>query len=212
MTSDDIGRVPSNTPAFEEITTIIDRSRERMFRSVNRALIDMYWEIRRCISEKTKTDKWGKSIVKEFSMVIQSRYNGMKGFSPQNIWRMKRFYETYAGNEKLSTLLKEISWTNNFAIMSRAKTEEAREFYLEELDRDVREPNENPSVGLILCASKDDEVAEYALNRSMSSALIAEYQTRLPQKALLENELCELRELAGAEGLSDVENDGGEGE
>ena len=57
------------------------------------------------------------------------------------------------------------------------------EFYLEALDRDAKKPNENPSVGLILCSKKNDEVVEYALSRSMSPALIAEYQTRLPQKA-----------------------------
>jgi len=84
------------------------------------------------------------------------------------------------------------------------------EFYLEALDRDIRKPNENPSVGLILCAGKDDEVVEYALSRSMSPALIAEYQTRLPQKALLENKLRELRELAEVEGLADEEDDGGD--
>jgi predicted nuclease of restriction endonuclease-like (RecB) superfamily len=76
------------------------------------------------------------------------------------------------------------------------------EFYLEALDRDVKKPNENPSVGLILCAGKDDEVVEYALSRSMSPALIAEYQTHLPQKTLLANKLRELRELAEAEGLA----------
>jgi len=54
-------------------------------------------------------------------------------------------------------------------------------------------------VGLILCAGKDDAVVEYALSRSMSPALIANYQTHLPQKALLENKLRELRELAEAE-------------
>jgi predicted nuclease of restriction endonuclease-like (RecB) superfamily len=69
------------------------------------------------------------------------------------------------------------------------------EFYLEALDRNVKKPNENPSVGLILCSEKDDEVVEYALSRSMSPALIAEYQIHLPQKALLENKLRELREM-----------------
>jgi hypothetical protein len=76
---------------------------------------------------------------------------------------------------------------------------------------DVKNPNENPSAGLILCAGKDDEVAEYALSRSMSPALIAEYQTHLPQKALLENKLRELRELTEADGLADDEESGGEG-
>ena len=70
------------------------------------------------------------------------------------------------------------------------------DFYLEALDRDVRKPNENPSVGLILCAGKDDMVVEYALSRSISPALIADYQLYLPDKSLLENRLRELKELA----------------
>lgn len=69
------------------------------------------------------------------------------------------------------------------------------EFYLEILDSDVKKPNENPSVGLILCADKDDTVVEYALRRSMSPALVAEYQLHLPNKELLENKLRELTEI-----------------
>ena len=65
------------------------------------------------------------------------------------------------------------------------------EFYLEALDRDVRKPHENPSIGLLLCASKDAEVVEYALSRSLSPALIAEYQTQLPDKKLLQAKLHE---------------------
>lgn len=81
------------------------------------------------------------------------------------------------------------------------------EFYLEALDRDVKKQNENPSVGLVLCSKKDDAVVEYALSRSLSPALIAEYQTHLPHKALLTNKLRELRELAEAEGLVDDDED-----
>lgn len=287
------------------------------------------------VSEKVKSCGWGKSVVKDFSNFIQSRYLGIRGFSPQNIWRMKQFYETYNGNEKLSTLSREISWSNNVLIMMGAKSEEAREFYLsltqknnysarelerqmdsmlfersvisdeknklfisknpsltalrdsyilefldipeshretelrkaimanlrnfilefgkdftfvgeeyqvqvgntdfridllfynrelsclvaielkvkkfkpeylgqlefylEALDRDVKKPNENPSVGLILCAGKDDTVVEYVLSRSMSPTLVADYQLHLPEKALWENKLRELTELAEAE-------------
>lgn len=64
-------------------------------------------------------------------------------------------------------------------------------FYLEALDRDVKKPHERPAIGLLLCASKDDEVVEYALSRSTSPALIAEYQTQLPDKALLRAKLHE---------------------
>lgn len=64
-------------------------------------------------------------------------------------------------------------------------------FYLEALDRDVRKPHENPGIGVLLCASKDDEVVEYALSRVLSPALIAEYQIHLPDKALLQAKLHE---------------------
>jgi hypothetical protein len=73
------------------------------------------------------------------------------------------------------------------------------EFYLEALDRDVRKPNENPSVGLVLCATKDDTVVEYALSRSISPALVADYKLHLPDKRILENKLRELRDFAESE-------------
>ena len=69
-------------------------------------------------------------------------------------------------------------------------------FYLEALDRDVKKPNENPSVGLILCASKDDAVVEYALSRSMSPTLVSDYTLCLPDKAILKDKLQELANLA----------------
>lgn len=64
-------------------------------------------------------------------------------------------------------------------------------FYLEALDRDVRKPHENPAIGVLLCASKDAEVVEYAMSRNLSPALIAEYQTQLPDKQLLQRKLHE---------------------
>ena len=64
-------------------------------------------------------------------------------------------------------------------------------FYLEALDRDHKKAHENPAIGLLLCASKDDEVVEYALSRSLSPALVAQYQTQLPDKKLLRAKLHE---------------------
>lgn len=72
-------------------------------------------------------------------------------------------------------------------------------FYLEALDRDVRKEHENPSIGLLLCASKDDEVVEYALSRSLSPSLIAQYETKLPNKELLQKKLHEFLELSQKE-------------
>lgn len=65
-------------------------------------------------------------------------------------------------------------------------------FYLEALDRDVKKENENPSIGVLLCKDKDTEVVEYALSRSLSPTMVAEYQLQLPDKKLLQQKLHEL--------------------
>ncbi len=72
-------------------------------------------------------------------------------------------------------------------------------FYLEAIDRDVKKPNENPSVGVILCATKNDAVVEYALSRSMSPTMVADYTLQLPDKKLLEEKLREITMLADGE-------------
>ena len=68
-------------------------------------------------------------------------------------------------------------------------------FYLEALDRDIKKNNENPSVGVILCAGKDDMVVEYALSRSLSPTLVSSYTFCLPDKKVLENRLKELTRI-----------------
>jgi len=99
--------------AFDEIISIIDKARENAFRAANKELINMYWEIGKYVSKRVSENDWGKSVVNEFSDFIQSRYAGIRGFSASNIWRMKQFYETYRENEKLATLLRELTWSHN---------------------------------------------------------------------------------------------------
>ena len=69
-------------------------------------------------------------------------------------------------------------------------------FYLEVLDRDYKKSSENPSVGVILCTSKDDEVVEFALSRSLSPTLVSEYKLKLIDRKLLRQKLHELSEMA----------------
>ena len=68
-------------------------------------------------------------------------------------------------------------------------------FYLEALDRDHRKPHENPALGLLLCATKNSEVVEYALSRALSPAMVAEYEMQLPDKGLLQAKLHEFYQL-----------------
>ena len=330
-----------NTQSFDEVLSIIDKARENAFQAVNRELINMYWNIGQYVSHRVAEDNWGKSVVKDFSDFIQKHYVGIKGFSASNIWRMKQFYELYTENEKLATLLRELSWSHNLLIMP-CKTYEEREFYLvlsiknrysyrelkrqidsalfertmmsgvvkelipvnngglsilrdsyvlefldlpenhkekdirkaiannlksfilefgkdfafiddeyrvqvgnrdffidllfsnrelqclvaielkigqfepeylgkmefylETLDRDVKKDFENPSVGLILCTEKDETVVEYAMSRSLSPALIAEYKLHLPDKELLQNKLREIEELLEYDNLDNGNN------
>jgi predicted nuclease of restriction endonuclease-like (RecB) superfamily len=118
---------PSN---FNSILSLIKTAKERIVKTVNTEIIDLYWQIGKEVSEKTKNGGWGKSVVEELSKHIAANFGNMRGFSPQNIWRMKQFYETYKDSEILSALLRELSWTNNLLVMSRAKNDEERLFYI----------------------------------------------------------------------------------
>jgi predicted nuclease of restriction endonuclease-like (RecB) superfamily len=67
-------------------------------------------------------------------------------------------------------------------------------FYLEALDQDVKKDHENPSIGILLCKDQDEKVVKYALNRTLSPALVAAYQTQLPDKSILQQKWRELFE------------------
>ncbi|MFP9100467.1 PDDEXK nuclease domain-containing protein [Flavobacterium sp. RHBU_24] len=315
---------------FLEVATLITQSRNQALKAVNTALIDLYWNIGRYINERIEAADWGQSVVKELAEFLAKGQPGLRGFSDKNLWRMRQFYEAYRDMPKLSTLLREISWSHNLAIFSRCETPEEREFYLrmsraeqysfrelerqisaglfertmlssqkvstvlreihpqvsgaikdsyvfdfldlkepynerdlqrglirqmkdfilelgrdflfmgqeyklqvghsdfyidllfyhrslqclvafelktekfrpehsgqlnfylEALDRDVKKPHENPSIGILLCKGKDNEVVEYALNRSLSPTMVAEYKMQLPDKAVLQRKLQEL--------------------
>ena len=320
----------SPVAAFDEVVRLVEAARRHATRAVNVELIELYWQIGAVISRRIEKDGWGKGTVQALAEHLQRTQPGMRGFSPQNLWRMRQFFETYRDAPELSTLSRELFWSSNLHILGKTKRAEEREFYLrmavrngwqvrelgrqidaalfersvlappkvstalreihpgapdvfkdtyfleflgltddhteadlhrallrnlgrfiaelgrdfcfvgsehpvqvggqdftldllfyhrglsclvavelkvrefrpedlgklnfylEALDRDVRKPQERPSIGLLLCATKDAEVVEYALSRSLSPALIAEYQTVLPSKKLLQAKLHEI--------------------
>ena len=315
---------------FAEIVSLIAAARQRALQSVNTTLIDLYWQVGEYISRKINASEWGDGIVPQLAQYIAHTQPGQRGFTRDNLFRMKQFYETYRDNPIVGPLARQLGWTHNLIILGQSKRPEEREFYLrmavqekwskrqlerqfdlalfersvlspvkgspaaaeihpeaasvfkdaytveflglpqehterdlhhgllermkefmlelgrdfcfigseyplqvgtrdfaldllffhrglnclvamelkvtrfepeylgklsfylEALDRDVRKPHEQPSIGVLLCASKEDKVVEYALNRTLSPALIAEYQTMLPDKQLLQGKLNEL--------------------
>ena len=322
---------------FEEVLALIDAARSRAVAAVNHELVDLYWQIGEYISRKIESAAWGDGVVEQLAAHIAQKYPTLHGFNRRNLFRMRQFYETYRGDEKVSPLVTQLPWTHNLLILSHSKRAEEREFYLrmaiqerwgkrelerqlegalfervvlsppkvspplarmsgdaatafkdtylvdflelpkahteadlqrglvanlrqfllelggdftfvgeryrlqvgsqdfyldllfshrslcclvafelkvdrfepadlgqlqfylEALDRDVKKPHEQPSIDVLLCATKDDEVVEYALSRTVSPALVSRYQTRLPDKALLQAKLHEFYELARSE-------------
>ena len=321
-----------NKKAFADICKFIESSRETTFRKVNEELIRLYWRIGEYLSVEMKNANYGDGYIQGIADSISIEYPDIKGFNKRGLYRMKQFYETYKDDEKVSTLLTQLSWSNHLKLLSSCKTSEerffymglaikerysARElarqvdsayyerymlagstpqmnfpeiyaqnervfldkyvfeflgmkepyaekdlrkaivrnlkdfvleigkdfsligeeyrvqvgnhdyyidllffqrslsclvafelkigefkpeyvskmgFYLEALDRGVKKDNENPSVGIILCASKDDEVVEFTLSRNISPTMISEYNLKLIDKNLLQRKLKEFAE------------------
>lgn len=319
---------------FQKVVNIIESAKERAYRKVNEELITMYRDIGEYISKQSKNSSYGDAFVQKLADFFSENYPELKGFNRRGLYRMKQFYELYQGEEKVSPLVTQLSWSNHLKIMSACKTMDERIFYmnmcikerlskrelerqidsgyyerymlsqnpqslaletakkatgnifldnyvldfldvpdpmsehdlqksiirnlkdfileigkdftfvgeeyrvqvgnhdffidllfyhrglsclvafelkigefkpeyvgqinlyLEELDREVKKENENPSVGIILCASKDDEVVEFALSRSLSPTMVAEYNLKLIDKKLLQKKLKEYIELA----------------
>ncbi len=117
---------------FGEIKVLIQEARLHAFQTVNQQLIDLYWKIGKFIFEKIEKAEWGENIVKSLSEYLKKAEPDTKGFSAQNLWRMKQFYEAYFQNKKLSPLVREISWTNNLIILSKTSSTEEREFYIKQ--------------------------------------------------------------------------------
>lgn len=108
----------------------IHKAQYEAFKVVNKELIVLYWDIGRMIVERQKTFSWGKAVVENLANDLQKEFPGIQGFSAQNLWRMKQFYQTYNGNKKLSPMVREIGWTHNVVIMMNCKDNAAREFYI----------------------------------------------------------------------------------
>jgi predicted nuclease of restriction endonuclease-like (RecB) superfamily len=84
----------------------IQSARYAMLESVSKQTVALYWEIGRAVSKKMQAKGWGKSIVEQLAKDLQTEFQGVRGFSARNIWRMKIFYEYYnsviqiTGNKK----------------------------------------------------------------------------------------------------------------
>lgn len=118
----------------ELINGIKSKIHQKQFHTIkliNEQTINLYWEIGEEILHQQETKGWGKSVVTVLANELQKEFPGAKGYSLGNLWRMRNFYLIYRSNVKLAPLVREISWSNNIAIMEKCKDELEREFYLQ---------------------------------------------------------------------------------
>lgn len=99
-------------------------------KAANRELVGLYWDIGKTIVERQTGATWGKAVVENLSKDLRAEFPGIKGFSTQNLWYMRQFYETYKTNEKLQPMVGEIGWAHNILIFSKCKDDLEREFYV----------------------------------------------------------------------------------
>ncbi len=116
--------------ALETIVSKIRDAQVRAMKAVNFELVLVYRDIGQIIYEKQNQSKWGASIVERLGVDLRTQFPGIRGFSSRNLWRMKDFYVSYCGNEKLTALLAEISWTHHISILEKCKNPLEREFYV----------------------------------------------------------------------------------
>ena len=124
----------TNTPEYlaflDEVQSSIRRSRLLAVRSVNRELIQLYWELGALIVSRQEKLGWGKAVVEQLALDLKETLEGRGGFSAQNLWYMRQFYLAYRDHEFLQQLVGEIPWGQNITIMSKVKDIPARQYYL----------------------------------------------------------------------------------
>ncbi len=124
-------QMTDNNNQFDEIIRIIEQSRENAMRKVNEELIMMYWRVGEYISRESKEASYGDSYIQSLADFFSKNYPQIKGFNRRGLYRMKQFYETYKDDEKMSTLLTQLSWSNHLKLLSACKTNDERLFYMQ---------------------------------------------------------------------------------
>jgi len=120
---------------FSKIIDTINSSRYQAFKSLNKFHIGQNFEIGRIIVENQDKNRWGQSIVDTLSKDINKQIDGVKGYSPQNLWRMRQFYLEYKDEPELLEMAMKIPWGQNMLIIQQLKDNKERKYYLKATDQ-----------------------------------------------------------------------------
>ena len=120
---------------FKEIINTIKSAKYEAYKSLNKYHIGQNFEIGKLIVKNQEKNNWGKSIVDTLSKDINKIFDGKKGYSPQNLWRMRQFYLEYKDKIELLELALTIPWGQNLLVMHKIKDNQEKEYYLNATDK-----------------------------------------------------------------------------
>ena len=115
---------------LNEIKSRIVAARIHAIRSVNKELIELYWDIGKNIVKRQEQYSWGKRVVEQLSCDLTREYSNFEGFSKDNLWRMRMFYLEYKDDLKLAQLVPELPWGHNILILQKVKNKKERVYYI----------------------------------------------------------------------------------
>lgn len=115
---------------LKEIKSKIYNAKSKAILSANRLMIELYYEIGKEIVKKQETLAWGKSVVEQMSKELIDEFGEKSGYSSQNLWYMRQFYNSYKDNPILQQLVGEIPWGSNIVIFTKCKEDTQKEYYI----------------------------------------------------------------------------------
>jgi len=133
-------KLPAGYPAMlKDIKSRIQEAQIKAALSVNRELIELYWDIGKLITSRQKIEGWGKSVVERLSADLRNEFPEITGFSTRNIWRMRSLYLAWTGGiqklplavakfdgENLPQPVAEIPWGHNIYLLEKLKNPSKR--------------------------------------------------------------------------------------
>ena len=119
-----------STQDFQQILEMIQVAQVRALSAANTELVVLYWNVGEYVSKKVSDGIWGDDVVGRLSDYIQNKQPNLKGFNKRGLYRMRQFFETYQGLEKVSPLVTQITWSSNLIILSKCKEPEEQQFYV----------------------------------------------------------------------------------
>ena len=162
--------------AVRVIKEEILRSRYRAARLANVELLMLYFRVGAYISANSRKGKWGTGAINSISNRLQQELPGLRGFSATNMKSMRLFFEAWFG-KIVTSANRQLPTAELRAGMFRPSYLGQLNFYLSALDEKVRRPDENPSVGLVLCEEANRRFVELAIRDVRKPIGVATYKT-----------------------------------